>query len=172
MMKKDKKGKESLNEVRVALLLEDFFEGRTTVEEEELLTDYFAGDNVSPLFSNYTPLFRGLGAVKEKKNEAKFHIIRKFGWWSVSVAAMLAIIVTLGGSLYMKSEFTNEVAALYDGSYVIEGGKKITDLSVIMPKLHRAEASAETMIPALGINVSTEGLDADMQETISEILNF
>ncbi len=161
-----------MNEIRVAVMLEDFFEGRTTVEDEALLYGYFCSDNVSPLFTNYIPLFRGLDAAGNSRHDGRKQMLRKICWWSVSVAAMLTLVVTLGRGIVSDADLMNDTFALYDGSYVIEDGHKITDLSVIMNRLHRAEASAETMISRPQMNVPTEGLDDEMQHTISEILNY
>lgn len=172
MRKNKRNNRVELNEARVALLLEDFFEGRTSVEEEEMLYGYFRSDNVSPLFINYVPLFRGLNDVNESKRGNKVHLLGKISWWSISVAAMLAIVVTLGRGLIAETNLMSDAFALYDGSYVIEGGKKITDLSLIMQKLHRAEASSESMMSVSQMNVPTNGLDEEMQRTISEILNY
>lgn len=172
-MKKERKyNSVELNEARVALLLEDFFEGSTSVEDEEKLYRYFRSDDVSPLFANYISLFRGLYEVNESKRGGKVNVFGKIGWWSISVAAMLAIVVTLGRGLIAENDLMSDAFALYDGSYVIEGGKKITDLSLIMQKLHRAEASSESMMPVSQMNVPTNGLDDEMRQTISEILNY
>lgn len=160
-----------LNVGRVAELLENFFEGRTSLADERVLYDYFSSDSVNPLFGNYTEMFRQLGSSQHDEDRRRT-VWNRIGWWGMSVAAMVALTLTLGTDLMMTPRPSNDMLALYEGSYVIENGRKITDLTTIMPRLHKAEATASSMIGTSRVQINTDGMAPGMQETISQMLTY
>lgn len=174
MMKKGNNNTDSnLNVGRVAEMLDDFFEGRTTLEEEQTLYEYFNGDDVNPLFERYSNLFRQIDGLNHKHRKLDVKALwNKMSWWGVSTAAMIALAFTLGSDLLTSPRPSEDFLALYEGSYVIENGRKITDLTTIMPKLHNVEAAASSMMVSTQVKINTDGMAPEMQETISEMLKY
>ncbi len=92
MENKQKTDKES-----IGAILERYFTGETTLQEEETLRNYFSSANVDPDFKQYTPLFNYFSQENSKMNshsKTVKHIFNKkmfFRSFSLSAAAALAI---------------------------------------------------------------------------------
>lgn len=98
---------ETIDKKRAEDLLERYFAAETSLEEEELLREYFSGADVSPEHSVYTQMFCAFAQEREmlnmkspvvtsekyanNGNVRKFH----FRWMSVAAAAVLAIFAFL-----------------------------------------------------------------------------
>ncbi|MGL5113397.1 MAG: hypothetical protein ACRC6O_12245 [Flavobacterium sp.] len=76
----------------IELLLENYFQGRTSTAEEKELMQYFASSNVAPHLARYQPLFGYFSLAKEQKSHHAFieFPIKKetntTAWWSVAAA--------------------------------------------------------------------------------------
>ena len=117
-------------------LLERFFEGKTSNTEEQLLYDFFAGNNVPEHLLNYKDIFTYFGNdIKEEFGEIKPDIpvrrikIRKWILWT-GVAASLLVLVLFNPFAYGNNTFDP-----YEGSYIIRNGVRITDMKIIRPEL-------------------------------------
>ena len=121
-------------------LLNSYFEGSTTTEEEKILKKYFASDTVAPQHELWKPLFHLYEQEKEMVSAPRFFIpakqekrkrspSRQLWIASASVAAVifLFIILTLKGGAESKTDYV-----------VIVNGKRITN-----PQ--KAKVYAETM---------------------------
>lgn len=92
-------------------LLKKFMDGKTTLEEEQLLAQYFRRDDVPDALSDYKEMFRWLecgttdGTTKEK------NMCRKSGkrWW-VAAASVLFIVTATFTILQTTPRKTTEVA--------------------------------------------------------------
>lgn len=92
-------------------LLKKFMDGKTTLEEEQLLAQYFRRDDVPDALSDYKEMFRWLecgttdGTTKEKK------MCRKSGkrWW-VAAASVLFFVTATFTILQTTPRKTTEVA--------------------------------------------------------------
>jgi hypothetical protein len=98
---------ETIDKKRAEDLLERYFAAETSLEEEELLREYFSGADVSPEHAVYTQMFCAFAQEREmlnmkspvvtsekfvnNGNVRKFH----FRWMSVAAAAVLAIFAFL-----------------------------------------------------------------------------
>lgn len=51
--------------IEVKQLIEKYFEGDTTLQEEALLADYFAGNNIADELKQYQPLFKFFATEKQ-----------------------------------------------------------------------------------------------------------
>ena len=69
-------------------LLDKFMDGTSTLEEEDILTDYFRGKDISQEWEDYRQLFQEIEAMKPQPKSNK----RWIGW-SVAAAAIVAGIL-------------------------------------------------------------------------------
>lgn len=126
---------EMKNEIYIKQLMDDFFDGKTSVAQEKELYSYFSDENVAESLLKYKPLFHYFDEiisdeiemleddltqgysdtiVSEKKvGKKKLYMIL------TAVAASLLLI------LFFRL-FADEIEVNpYEGSYVIENGEKI-----------------------------------------------
>lgn len=93
---------------QIEILLEKYFEGETTLQEEKELKAYFSSSEVAPQLESYTPMFANFQKQKEiqftkalplqprKQNHVK---------WIGVAASLVALFGTL---LYFNSEKTSD----------------------------------------------------------------
>lgn len=100
---------------RIEQLLEKYLDANTTLQEEAILQDYFAGNNVAPHLENYIALF---GYFAESKTERYTKTIqlntkkRNWKWLSVAASVVLLFSVYTGyNSLYPTSELSEKELA-------------------------------------------------------------
>ena len=132
-------------------LLERFFEGQTSNDEEQSLYEFFAGDNVPEHLIKYKQVFAYFNEGIEDelcettdvpelhktdvselhKDETPVFKIRnkKLILWS-GVAAVLLILFITNPFSYGNKPFDP-----YEGSYIIRNGVRITDMEIIRPEL-------------------------------------
>ena len=137
--------------LKIKNLLERFFEGQTTNDEEQLLYDFFERDDLPDEWLQYKPVMKyfesGLAdeivdseqtdmppLQIEKKNVISLAKMRKY-WitWSGIAASILLILFT---TLYLFTD--NDPVDPFAGSYIIRNGVRITDLDLIRPELEAA----------------------------------
>lgn len=97
---------------KIKNLLEEYFEGRTTLEEEKILKNYFSQSDVSPDLEKYKPIFKVFENEKAIKSEKEFHIIdekplKMRPWW-YSVAALLVLALAVGGFYLSQPQISNQ----------------------------------------------------------------
>lgn len=104
-------------------LLEKYFEGETSLEEEKILRQYFRQPEVEERHKIYAPMFNFFsGERKEAAVEKKKRKIPVYAW--VSIAASLLLLITVK-SLYTDSQNGAAKSVLYID------GKKITNMETI-----------------------------------------
>lgn len=102
-----------MKKLQIDKLIEKYMEGRSSIDEEKLLKDYFSGDNIDEKHKTYQPLFIGLNKLgKREQNKylhekilnAALHLYKnhnktKKRWiytiTSISAAAIIAILIGL-----------------------------------------------------------------------------
>lgn len=161
-----------LTESRARRLLTEFFDGTTSVEEERQLYGYFrAATDLPDDLRRYALLLGWLdeGMPQQQKRRTP---ARLFWAFVASTAAMLAIVVTLG---FNYAEESADRYAMYEGSYIVRNGHKVTDLRSIMQQLHEAEATADASIRTthpLAKRITNGAMDPEMRRAVSEILDY
>jgi hypothetical protein len=118
-------------------LLARFFEGQTSRAEEQELYRVFSQETLPERLKRYKPLFDwfegGLADECRSTETAPLPVLRRRRrqrlWQAVAVAALLTGMA-FGLSL-LKGTFSDP----YEGSYLVRGGVKITDLKLIRPEL-------------------------------------
>ncbi len=132
-------------------LVEKFLDGATTNAEEQTLYDYFAGEKVDRRLEQYKPMFRwyagGMTDPLPAEPPAAAGRARTLRMRILATAGIAASVLLIGGAAigYHKHMEKERLYATYEGSYIVRGGKKITDLKAIMPELKRIERDAEAM---------------------------
>ncbi len=88
-------------------LLQKYFDGDTSLEEEKILRGYFLSDNVDPQLAQYTPLFTfiseeksvGISTTLADKIEAivpktpvKMTVVKGGNWWKIAAAIAFLVV--------------------------------------------------------------------------------
>ncbi len=92
---------------KMEALLEKYFEGETSITEENELKNYFSSSNVAPHLEHYKPLFGYFAEAKKENFEKDLPLIskkKKIAW--LSIAASIAVLLGVGTYVYFN---TNEV---------------------------------------------------------------
>lgn len=98
-----------MESVKIKKLLDNYFEGRTTLEEEKLLEDYFNQPDVSEELKSYQPLFMGFSMARQDVLDKKITLpeekkVKFINSKTISIAA--AIFVGIGVFVLSQSQIT------------------------------------------------------------------
>ena len=127
---------------RIEELIERFFEGQTSNEEERELYNFFSSDNVPKHLLPYRQVFAYFesGINEEEPNHQEIERKNmqstrngKIRMWA-SIAASLLIFISLGIYHFTREKEFNP----YEGSYIIRNGIKITDPKIVNPEIEKA----------------------------------
>jgi len=131
-----------MEEKRIHQLIERFLDAETTNAEEQILYYYFAGSDIAPELMQYREMFRWYsdGMPKMRAKQPSITLRRILGF-----AASLLLLVGIGFGIYRYQQQQKEYA-IYEGSYIIRNGMKITDISKILPELKATEQSISEKI--------------------------
>lgn len=157
-------------------LVERFFDGETTTEEEARLYKVFRRKRLPDSLERMRPVMEAFGSMSEEKPQwAKtVSIVRRA---LMGAAAMLALIV--GIAIYSNYHEEQSLARIYGGSYVIENGRRIDDLSAIQDDIERALADSRRIEQHAEHNVIDRAeqdvldniSDPDMRDEVEKMLN-
>jgi hypothetical protein len=89
---------------KMEALLEKYFEGETSIAEENELKDYFSSSNVAEHLEQYRPLFGYFVEAKEQKLADNVTLIttkRKVAW--LSFAASVVVMLGIGTYTYFNN---------------------------------------------------------------------
>lgn len=114
---KRQKRKERVTEEDIDRLLEQYYEGLTSVEEESLLQAWLSQLDVPARFDADKALF-GYFAGQKHKPVRKVNVLR-FAAWSSAAAAVLALLLITGNAINKDTD-----------NYVFIQGKKYTNLTL------------------------------------------
>lgn len=132
----------SSKSARLAHLVDLFMDGSTTVAQERELFDAFApGRKVPRRLESYRPMmqwYASLASADGVTAAVSRRRLPRVAVW-VSSAAAVAMMATVAVSYMSRSASLPDDYALYQGSYVIRNGHKITDLAQILPEVRRVE---------------------------------
>lgn len=135
----------------IELLIGRFLDGETTNAEEQRLYDYFAGTRVASRLEKYRPMFSWYaGGMEEPLPESAPTAVPRVRliplWLRTAACAAAAVLLIAGAAVaYLRHASAERLYATYEGSYIVRGGKKITDLKAIMPELRRIEREASAL---------------------------
>jgi hypothetical protein len=129
-------------------LLNTYFEGETTAEEERRLRAFFASDDVPQRLAAYKPLFAYFDAeiCKEQQKAGAPAKRLKLIYWASGIAA--SILLAIGG---WQALSTGADPCLCSGNYVIINGHCYTDIekvrSLAMEALQEVATPADAYFP-------------------------
>lgn len=131
-----------INDSNIMQWIERFLDGSTTCAEEQKLYEYFSKKEIAPEAIPYREMMTwyasGMAApIINHKKKRSFSI--KHWIYTISIAASIALLCTLGIKSYNRQSVISDEFSIYEGSYIIRNGEKITDLDIIMPELIQAE---------------------------------
>lgn len=135
-------------------LTERFFEGETTLEEEQTLYAYYNGKNIAPDLEEYAEMFRDFAALPFSSDDmetthtvempteiAKPMVHRPYikTFWRIAVAASLTLLVGFGAYHVLSSDSSDNecVAYIY--------GKKYTDPDLVTMEMQRTLSEMNEM---------------------------
>ena len=101
---------------KMEALLEKYFEGETSIAEENELKNYFSSSNVAPHLEQYRPLFEYFAEAKEEKFTNNLPLVskkRKVAW--LSIAASIVVLMGVGTYTYFNANTVKESKEL--GTY-------------------------------------------------------
>ena len=134
------------NDLKRRSLTERFFDGETSLaEEQELYRLYREGDVPEDLL-HYKELFCGFEDIRLPQQKASSHQWK----WVIGIAASIAILLAVGATLHTRNSKDECVAYIY--------GKKCTDKTIVMQHMQSALDEMD--------NVST--IDEQMRDFFSE----
>ena len=89
-------------------LMDLYFDGKTTIQQEEYLQAYFSGSNIKEEWLPYKCLFVGFQSSKTEKYIQAIDLPKKRVhpfWWAV---ATIAVFLMLGGNLFKPPQSYSE----------------------------------------------------------------
>ncbi|PXY44234.1 hypothetical protein [Flavobacterium hydrophilum] len=97
---------------KIENILEKYFQGETSIAEENELKEYFSSPNVAQHLKQYQPIFGYFSQVKEQKMTQEIPLQtkkRKVAW--LSIAASIVILLGIGAFYYVSDNSTDNVVA-------------------------------------------------------------
>ena len=128
-----------MNECQIKLLVEKYFEGLTSRDEEQMLRTYFRQDDILEEWKAYQPIFRyysdaprelniptadELTAINTAVVNRRQMRFRNIQWFSVAAAACLVLFVGMRFSMNTQTDIPATSFAYIDG-------KRQTNLEII-----------------------------------------
>lgn len=108
---------------KIEILLEKYFEGKTTSIEEKELRDYFSSPNVLPHLEQYKSLFNYFSIAATQKFTPEIPVFPAFkkktqnlAW--LSIAASVVIMLGVGTYVYFDTKVTDQDLGTYDNPEV------------------------------------------------------
>lgn len=113
---------------KMEALLEKYFEGETSITEENELKNYFSSPDVAPDLEQYKPLFGYFADAKKENFEKNVPLIprkQKVAW--LSIAASIAVLIGIGSYAYFnidKEKENKELGTYEDPKEALEATQK------------------------------------------------
>lgn len=101
-------------------LLEKYLNAETSIAEEQILKDYFSGNNVAPHLEEYEALFCYFSASKNERFTKSIQLkSQKSNWKWLSIAASVILLVSVYTGYERKQEA--EAEKLYEDTQIAFG---------------------------------------------------
>jgi predicted ribosomally synthesized peptide with SipW-like signal peptide len=101
---------------RIEIILEKYFQGETSIAEENELKNYFSSSDVAQHLEQYQPLFGYFSQAREQKFKQEIPLQskkRNVAW--LSIAASVVVLLGIGTFAYLNDSNVSEKQDL--GSY-------------------------------------------------------
>lgn len=126
------------NEENISVLIEKYFEGLTSLQEEQSLRDYFQQENIPEEWKVYQPVFQFFSqeiAAEKNLSEKPFTVVkprrRRFFYTSIAAAASIILLFGLKFALDVERRAPEKSQAYING-------KKMTDMVLIQTEILKA----------------------------------
>ncbi|WP_345146672.1 hypothetical protein [Flavobacterium ginsengiterrae] len=96
---------------KIENILEKYFQGETTIAEENQLKEYFSSSNVAQHLEQYKPIFGYFSQVKQQKSTQEIPLKtkkRNVAWLSIAAS----VVVLLGAGSYFLVSKNNTAPAV------------------------------------------------------------
>ena len=126
-------------EAFIQSLLNKYMEGTTTLEEEDILHQYFTRDDVPAQWEDYRQMFVEIDSMKPTEKP-------KWRWWPLSIAAVVAALVVFAATQMLpENQPKSEVIAQVEkkDSVTIPKAVEARPDSTPLPK-HQQQAPSNT----------------------------
>ena len=127
----------------IGKLLDKYMDGTSTIDEEAILSEYFRGKDIPQEWEDYRQLFQEIENMRPQPEAIKRGMSSPYKW--ITIAASLLILVSVGFGV-RQYQNQQEQYAIYEGSYIIRDGKKITDIKQILPELEATEREVSEIL--------------------------
>ncbi|KUJ61794.1 hypothetical protein AR687_11285 [Flavobacteriaceae bacterium CRH] len=100
---------------RIEDIVEKYFQGETSIAEENELKEYFSSPNVAQHLEQYKPMFGYFSQVKQQKSTQEIPLPksrdkkRNLAW--LSIAASVVVLLGIGTYLYVSDQNATPVVA-------------------------------------------------------------
>lgn len=97
---------------KIENILEKYFQGETTIAEENQLKEYFSSSDVAQHLEQYRPIFGYFSQVKQQKSTQEIPLKtkkRNVAW--LSIAASVVVLLGIGTYFYTSEKTTTPVVA-------------------------------------------------------------
>lgn len=135
-----------MNETKATQLIDKFFEGATTLSEEQQLYDYFTSDNVGPELMPVRQMFLDMCQLQgcEPTPKAQVATLKPRRRW-LRIAAAAALVATAGiiATLWFSQRNTSD----YE---IVAYGERQTDREAVMNEVERTLGGAKSAAPNVG----------------------
>ena len=124
-----------MNETKATQLIDKFFEGATTLSEEQQLYDYFTSANVGPELMPVRQMFLDMCQVATLKPRRR--------WRRIAAAAALMATAGIIATLWFSQRNTSD----YE---IVAYGVRQTDRETVMNEVERTLGDAKSAAPNVG----------------------
>lgn len=146
-------------------LVGKFFDGETTLNEERRLYEFFARRNVPSHLQAYREVFSGFASIQA--GEPRRLKLRRVLMRAAAAAAVVLVVVS-AALAYADYREDRHLARLYGGSYVIENGRRIDDLSKIKGDIEKALDDAGRIEHSISSASVAENAEQDVLNSIDD----
>lgn len=153
----------------IRFLTERFFDGETSVEEEQRLYAFFEQhpSGLPEDMEANREVLVGFGAIGFGKTIPKEKPLRRNRlWWASGIAATLFLCIGIAATFHLSE--SRNLARNYEGSYVIINGQRIDDLSRIKPDIEKALSQASHIEQNLAERPAVKSAEQDVLDNIAD----
>lgn len=97
---------------KIENILEKYFQGETTIAEENQLKEYFSSPDVAQHLEQYKPIFGYFSQVKQQKSTQEIPLQtkkRNVAW--LSIAASVVVLLGIGTYFFVSEKTADQVVA-------------------------------------------------------------
>ncbi|NND62568.1 MAG: hypothetical protein HKN48_05195 [Flavobacteriaceae bacterium] len=96
---------------KVETLLESYFEGQTSLEQENELRAFFATEEIPAHLTVYKPMFEGFQLAATESSQKEFQIPdtkKKSRYWTFGIAASFAVMAGIASFMFSQQGLSQE----------------------------------------------------------------